>query len=95
MAAFRGVDPRFLREAAEDEVRRWLEAIDGIGPWSSSFILVRGLGRGATVEGMEESLLPAATKLYGAAVDRAALRRLGARYGRWQGYWAHYLRVAS
>lgn len=93
--AFRRVDESFLKVAPSEEVRTWLEAIDGIGPWSSNFIMVRGLGRTDTLAGIEESLLPAVSKLYGAPASRTDVQRIAARYGTWQGYWAHYVRVAA
>jgi DNA-3-methyladenine glycosylase II len=97
-AAFAGVDPGFLREAPLEEVRRWLTAIDGIGPWSAAFVLVRGLGRTESIAGFEEMLIPAAAAVYGRPPDQMTageVRGLAARYGAWQGYWAHYLRVAA
>jgi DNA-3-methyladenine glycosylase II len=97
-AAFAGVDPAFLREGTIDDVRGWLTAIDGIGPWSASFVLVRGLGRTESIAGFEEMLIPVVAASYGLATEdttAADVRRLAARYGCWQGYWAHYLRVAA
>lgn len=83
-----------LRERPFDEVRERLLALPGIGPWSANFLLVRGLGR---VEGMtpDPAALRAATQVYGRPIDADEFTRLGERYGPWQGYWGHYLRVAG
>jgi DNA-3-methyladenine glycosylase II len=56
---------------------------------------VRGLGRTETLAGIEPSLVPAVSRRYGGRATSARVRRLAQRYGRWQGYWAHYLRVAG
>lgn len=96
-AAFAGVDDEFLRTASYDEVEAWLRCIRGIGEWSASFILLRGLGRTERLPRGEARLLEAASRVYGGGLrlDDEAVRRLGERYGLWQGLWAHYLRVGS
>ncbi len=45
----------------------------------------------------EQRLVQAASNVYGFGEElrREDLKRLAERYGQWQGYWAHYLRVAS
>lgn len=96
--AFTGVDEGWLRTAPYDEVRAWLLALPGIGPWSALFVLLRGLGRGERVFGADnETFLReigrAAEPYYGPLTD-ADLRRIAERYGPWQGYWAHHLRAA-
>ncbi len=75
----------------------WLRSIKGIGEWSADFIMVRGLGRMERVPLTEKRLVEAASKVYGLGeeLSRDALQRLADKYGQWQGYWAHYLRVAS
>jgi DNA-3-methyladenine glycosylase II len=93
--AFGRVDDLYLRRAPIEEVRRWLEDIDGIGPWSAGFVLVRGLGRTDSLAGFEETMIPAVSRVYGIRATTGDVRRIGAGYGRWQGYWAHYLRVAE
>jgi DNA-3-methyladenine glycosylase II len=93
--AFLDIHEAFLKTAPEAEVRAWLESIDGIGPWSASFVMVRGLGRTGSLVGIEEELLPAVAKVYGVATNSSELRSMASRYGAWQGYWAHYLRVAA
>jgi DNA-3-methyladenine glycosylase II len=95
--AFRNVDEHWLRAASFAEVERWLRSIKGIGEWSASFILVRGLGRMESNPLTEKRLVKAIHDIYGPGQDlsRAGLERLAARYGPWQGYWAHYMRVAT
>ncbi len=75
----------------------WPRSIKGIGEWSADFIMVRGLGRMERVPLTEKRLVEAASKVYGLGeeLSRDALQRLADKYGQWQGYWAHYLRVAS
>ena len=64
---------------------------------SATFIMVRGLGRMEYIPLTETRLLEAASKVYGHGKElgREELKRLAERYGIWQGYWAHYLRVGT
>lgn len=95
--AFIEVDEEFLPTAPEEEVRAWLRSIRGIGEWSADFILVRGLGRMEHLPLTEKKLVEAVSQLYGMGepMSRQAIEHVADRYGPWQGYWAHYLRVAS
>ncbi len=95
--AFSEVDEEFLKTAADEEVEAWLRNIKGIGEWSATFIMIRGLGRMEYVPLTETRLLEAASKVYGHGKElgREELKRLADRYGYWQGYWAHYLRVGT
>jgi DNA-3-methyladenine glycosylase II len=95
--AFSVVDEEFLKSASDEEVEAWLRNIKGIGEWSATFIMVRGLGRMEYIPLTETRLLEAASKVYGHGkeLDREELKRLAERYGPWQGYWAHYLRVGT
>jgi DNA-3-methyladenine glycosylase II len=95
--AFCTADEAWLRAAPYDEVEAWLRAIDGIGPWSASFVLLRGLGRTEQLPVGEKRLAEAAGRLYNAGppLKEVALRRIAERYGAWQGYWAHYVRVSG
>jgi DNA-3-methyladenine glycosylase II len=95
--AFSGVDEGWLRAAAYDDVVAWLGAISGIGAWSTTFIMLRGLGRTDRVPVGEERIRAIVARRYngGAELSQAQLERIAAHYGVWQGYWAHYLRVAG
>jgi DNA-3-methyladenine glycosylase II len=93
--AFDDVDEGWLRAAPYDEVYAWLRAIPGIGEWSAAFILIRGLGRMERISN-EVALLRAAERVYGPrAATPQGFARIAATYGPYQGYWGHYLRVAS
>jgi DNA-3-methyladenine glycosylase II len=96
-AAFSDLDEGWLRAAPYDQVLAWLRGIRGIGEWSASFIALRGLGRMERLPLGEEKLASAASKLYGQGrkLAPAAIASIAARYGDYQGYWAHYLRAAS
>lgn len=95
--AFSEVDEAFLKTAPDEEVETWLRNIKGLGEWSVTFIMVRGLGRMERVPLTETKLVEAASKVYGFGeeMSREALQHLADKYGPWQGYWAHYLRVVS
>lgn len=93
--AFAQVDENWLRTGGYDDVRAWLLAIDGIGPWSADFVLIRGLGRMEQTPVTEKNLLAAARRVYGPTTTSTDLEALAQKYGGWRGYWAHYLRVAG
>ena len=63
--AFATVPTGFLDSADYTEAEAWLMGINGIGPWSASFILLRGLGRGQTVPLPDRALIDAASRVYG------------------------------
>lgn len=93
--AFDDADEGWLRTAPYDDVEAWLRATPGIGAWSASFVLIRGLGRMERISG-EPALFRAAARVYGpAAATPEGLARIAARYGPHQGYWAHYLRAGT
>lgn len=89
-----GFDEHELRTAPYVTVRDQLLGLPGIGAWSASFVLIRGLGRMEEVS-PDREMLRAASRAYGTAVGEADLARLAERYGPWAGYWAHYLRAAG
>lgn len=95
--AFDGMDELWLREAPYDEVEKWLRSIRGIGPWTASFVLLRGLGHMNRLPVAEKWLMQAAGRVYGLGneVDQGTIERIGARYGDQIGYWSHYLRAAD
>jgi DNA-3-methyladenine glycosylase II len=96
-SAFATVDEGWLRAGPVAEVEGWLRAIKGIGAWSATFILVRGLGRAEVLPLGEERLAAIVARRYlgGATATADAVARCAAPYGPWRGYWAHYLRVAG
>ncbi|HEY8597755.1 MAG TPA: hypothetical protein VIL85_04950 [Thermomicrobiales bacterium] len=95
--AFAAVDEGWLRTAPWTEVERWLLGIKGIGAWSASFILIRGLGRMETLPRGESRHGEIVSRRYlaGKPATEAEVTRIAARYGAWQGYWAHYLRAVG
>ncbi|MFN8525314.1 MAG: DNA-3-methyladenine glycosylase 2 family protein [Chloroflexota bacterium] len=94
--AFLTVDEGFLRHGPIEEVESWLRAIPGVGAWSATFVLVRGLGRVERIPVGESRLAAAVARRYGREhATPAGIQRIADRYGPWQGYWAHYMRVAG
>jgi len=93
--AFATIDESWLRAADYERVREWLLAIDGIGAWSASFVLIRGLGRMDAIATPEKELLTAARSVYGPDMTPESLSRLARDvYGENAGYWSYYLRNA-
>ncbi len=88
------LDDSTLQTDDYDAVRDRLLSIPGIGPWSATFLLIRGLGRTERMYPDKEALRAAAA-VYRRAVGEEEFTELAARYGRWQGYWGHYLRVTA
>jgi DNA-3-methyladenine glycosylase II len=94
--AFDGVDEGWLRTAPYDEVEKWLLSIKGIGAWSASFILLRGLGRMDRPPVGEKWSVQAVRRWYGNdTLEEKDVAQLANSYGQYAGYWAHYLRAAS
>ncbi len=96
-AAFSRADEEFLRKGDYAEVEAWLLKIKGIGAWSANFIMLRGLGRMERAPDSEKRLSEVLAHKYGQghSLTPAEMRQVADRYGHWQGYWAHYLRVAG
>ncbi|QMU69067.1 DNA-3-methyladenine glycosylase [Streptacidiphilus sp. P02-A3a] len=88
------LDEGFLRTGDHGAVRARVLELPGIGPWSASFLLIRGLGRMEHI-GYDREQARAAARIYGHPVDEPEFRRLADGYRESQGYWAHYLRVGS
>ncbi len=94
--AFNTVDESWLRNAPYEQVESWLLEIKGIGAWSASFILLRGLGRMEHVPKDEKAVLDAAKRVYERDdLTHANVQKMGEHYGEYAGYWAHYLRVGA
>lgn len=92
--AFDSVDESFLRESSYDEVFSWLTNIKGIGEWSASFILLRGLGRMEKVPLSEKRIIQSISNIYGTDKMKE-IKEIVSKYGPWQGYWAHYIRAKN
>lgn len=88
------IDESFLRTGEHEDVRERLLAIPGVGPWSATLLMVRGLGRTEKIGPDREGKL-AAGRVYGRAVSDADFVALAERYDGWEGYWGHYLRVGG
>lgn len=94
--AFATIDESWLRNAPYEQVESWLLDIKGIGAWSATFVLLRGLGRTELVPLDEKAILAAARRVYGRDdLTHADVQRMSKHYGEYAGYWAHYLRVAG
>ena len=95
--SFAMAPPDFLASAEYEEVEEWLRGINGIGPWSASFVLWRGLGRSQTVPLPDRAFLDAASRVYGdgMTLSNDEVLHIARRYHPWQGYWAHYLRIGA
>jgi DNA-3-methyladenine glycosylase II len=89
--AFANIDEMWLRTADYDAVEKWLREIKGIGVWSSTFVLLRGLGRMERIPKDDQRLSEAVQKIFGGG----DAQQLAAAYGEFKGYWAYYMRVAS
>ncbi len=81
----------FLRDATLEDADARLRTLPFIGPWSSAFILFRGLGRMEQLASASDPIVVAARRVYGAKSERE-IREIASRYGAWCGYWALYLR---
>lgn len=80
----------YLRTAGYTQADRALRAITGVGEFSASLILLRGLGRMDHVPLSMRAFADAITQVYGPDYDH---QRLRSRYGHNLGYWAYYLRA--
>ncbi|HLH62167.1 MAG TPA: hypothetical protein VKV20_10835 [Ktedonobacteraceae bacterium] len=91
---FNEVDEQFLRYGDHDEVAAAIRGVRGIGEWSAHFIMVRGLGRMERVSAVDQELAKAAARVYnqGHMLAPSEMQILLDRYGKYQGYWALYLR---
>ena len=95
--AFSSVDEAWLRTGPYEDVETWLRGINGIGAWSAAFVMLRGLGRMERIPIAEGKIPKDVSKLYGEGrqLSAAEIQRIAEGYGAWQGYWAHYVRVAG
>lgn len=85
-----------LGRCSDERLREHLQSVWGFGEWSSEFVSLRGFGRLDRVPTSERRLRTVVADRYDLETDVASeadLNRLGGRYGKMKGYWAHYLRV--
>lgn len=94
--AFSQIDEYVLRNQSFEEAKSWLLNIKGIGDWSASFILLRGLGKMDNLPLNEKVLNKSLENLYHFNQnDRSFnIREIAETYKEYQGYWAHYIRAA-
>ena len=85
---YESIDEGFLRTAQFDEAKKALMQIKGIGEWSATFVLSRGLGRMEQLPENLKSIIPEAAKIYG---TKPSTDRITSVYGKWAGYWLLYL----
>ncbi len=96
--AFASIEENFLLNAPYDQVKDWLLAIKGIGEWSATFVLTRGLGRMEQAllanpeDRFNKNILRAATPVYG-DISFEELSKIAGQYKSWQGYWVHFLKA--
>jgi DNA-3-methyladenine glycosylase II len=93
--AFASVDATWLQRGPIDDVRSWLRAIHGVGPFTSSFVLYRGLGRFDGAAMVSPKLVAAATKLYGRPFSSQDVQQKATDYGAWGGHWMLYVWASS
>lgn len=95
---FSKIDEDFLRNEHYEVVNQWFTDIKGIGDWSASFIMLRGLGRTEKIPLNEKILISSLNKLYGSLNSSknttADIEEIASNYKNYKGYWAHYIRAA-
>ena len=100
VSGFQQVSDEGLKTAPDADIRAWLLSLYGIGEWSASFIMLRGLGRmNGALDVADNSvlmreMLRAAEPVYG-TLTPDELREKGAAYGELEGLWAHLLRSSG
>ncbi len=92
--AFAKIDEAFLQTAPITEVEAWLQAIHGVGDFTTAFVLYRGLGRALALP-WGPKFVNAAKQTYGASCTRPTLEKRGKTYGPWLGLWSLYLWAAT
>ncbi|HEX9037529.1 MAG TPA: hypothetical protein VF808_11120 [Ktedonobacterales bacterium] len=93
---FNQTDEGWLRAAPVADVTAALRGVRGIGAWSATFILVRGLGRMDADLAASETLGREVSYVYGGRhLPEMERRALLERYGATRGYWLFYCRNAS
>ncbi|WP_040982744.1 DNA-3-methyladenine glycosylase family protein [Oceanobacillus jeddahense] len=93
--AFNKFNEKELRSKSYQEVYKKLIGIKGIGEWSASFILLRGLGKMEKLPLNEKVLNKTLQNLYSNNKSEVNIKTISNQYGRFVGYWAHYIRAAA
>jgi DNA-3-methyladenine glycosylase II len=89
---FNETDEQYLRTGDYSEVAASIRSIRGIGEWSTSFILARGLGRIERTSLSGQEIIKAAARIYGQEMTPSDLQNIVDRYGVDQGNWTFYAR---
>ena len=90
LTSFDELDEDFLRTAPYEKATERLQKVNGIGDWSSQFILFRGLGRIERLQPMNiRPIAEVIQKVYGQ--EGKTLEEINSTYGKWSGYWSLYL----
>ncbi len=87
-SGYERIDEGSLLKQDYDEAKKTLMQIKGVGDWSATFILSRGLGRMERPPQNLKMIMPEANRIYGADLS---IERITAVYGKWVGYWLLYL----
>ena len=86
--AYPELDQEEMMKLDYEQAKQRLMQIKGIGEWSSSFILTRGMGR---MEGLPSNLrkeIPRVDEVYKTQMTADRVKSI---YGKWVGYWLLYL----
>ncbi len=86
--AYEKIDEDALPQLDFDEAKKVLIQINGIGEWSATFILSRGLGRMERLPENLKTIMPEVHRIYGSG---PSIERINAIYGKWVGDWLLYL----
>jgi DNA-3-methyladenine glycosylase II len=87
-ATYDKIDEASLMKMDFDEAKKTLMQIRGVGDWSATFILSRGLGRMERLPENLKMIMPEIDRIYGGEVS---IEKINAIYGKWVGYWMLYL----
>ena len=94
LTAFDELDEDYLRTAPYDKAAARLQKVNGIGEWSSQFILFRGLGRMGKLQTINVRPLSKAIEAVYSPKGKT-LEEINSTYGEWSGYWSVYLRAST
>jgi len=86
------IDESSLLKLDFGKAKDLLMEINGIGEWSATFILSRGLGRMEQLPKNMKTIIPEIHRMYGLDMP---VEKINAIYGKWVGYWLLYLWTTS